>query len=161
MTDSVQDNGMVEPNRDRPALQSCPVCHGRSFKRRFITRGFPIERCEVCGLTVQNPQPSDAELAAIYSSDYFIGSSDTDVLASQFSVVKAATAALQLNEITAYRQHGSTHPGLRLLEIGSGHGHMLLLAHRYGYDVSGLEFSADAATRANQNIGANVVRVGT
>jgi SAM-dependent methyltransferase len=146
---------------DRPRLLACPVCHARCFKAHFTIKGIPVESCETCGLVVQNPQPSDSSLAAIYGSDYFIGSSANDRFASQFDIVKRATAALQLDEIGTYlRERGRTLAGLRLLEVGCGHGNMLLEARLRGYEVEGLEYSSDAAQTANRKLGANVVRVG-
>jgi SAM-dependent methyltransferase len=120
-----------------------------------------IEWCDRCGLTVQNPQPSDEQLAAIYGRNYFIGSSGNDRLGSQFELVKRATASLQLDEIATYlRQRGQTAGGLSLLEIGCGHGNMLLEARNRGYDVRGLEYAVDAAQVANGTLGADLVRVG-
>src|SRR5213076_355760 len=105
------------PASHRPPLAACPVCHASAFRTRFTIKGIPVESCESCGLVVQNPQPSDAELAAVYGSDYFIGSSANDPFASQFDLVKRATAALQLDEIAAYlRRRGQAPGGLRLLE---------------------------------------------
>jgi ubiquinone/menaquinone biosynthesis C-methylase UbiE len=112
-------------------------------------------------MVLQNPQPGDDELAAIYGSNYFIGSSANDNFAPQFDTVKRATASLQLDEVAAYLgQHGKNATGLRLLEVGCGHGNMLLEARRRGYDIHGLEFSADAAQTANRKLGSEIVRVG-
>jgi SAM-dependent methyltransferase len=120
-----------------------------------------IASCDGCGLIVQNPQPSDAQLGAIYGSNYFIGSSENDRLATQFDLVKRATASLQLDEIAAYLSNrGKTAEGLSLLEIGCGHGNMLIEARNQGYQVHGLEYSADAARVANDKVRAEVVRVG-
>jgi SAM-dependent methyltransferase len=140
---------------------TCPVCQSQTFRPRSSPGGMAIEACNGCGLLVQNPQPSDDRLAAIYGSDYFIGSSENDRLGSQFDLVKRATASLQLDEIAAYlRKHGRAATGLSLLEVGCGHGNMLLEARNQGYDVHGLEYSADAAHVANRKLGAGVVRVG-
>lgn len=144
-----------------PSLAHCPVCQARSFSPRFAIKGIAIESCNGCGLIVQNPQPSDAQLGAIYGSSYFIGSSENDRLGSQFDLVKRATASLQLDEIAAYlRKRGHAADGLSLLEVGCGHGNMLLEARNKGYRVQGLEYSADAARVANSKLGADVVRVG-
>jgi 2-polyprenyl-3-methyl-5-hydroxy-6-metoxy-1,4-benzoquinol methylase len=146
---------------DRPRLVACPVCHAGAFDALVEINGIPIETCKSCGLIAQNPQPSDAELAAIYGSDYFIGSSENDRFASQFEVVKRATAALQLDEIAAFlEQRELNAAGQRLLEVGCGHGNMLLEAQRRGYEVEGIEYSSDAAARANKKLGSDVVRVG-
>jgi SAM-dependent methyltransferase len=144
-----------------PALACCPVCRAQRFSRRFVIKGMAIETCDACGLFVQNPQPSDDQLTAIYGSNYFIGSSENDRLGSQFDLVKRATAALQLDEIAAYlRPRGQAASGLSLLEIGCGHGNMLLEARDAGYEVSGLEYSADAARVANRKLAADRVQVG-
>jgi len=144
-----------------PTLAACPVCRSKSFTQRFVIKGIAIEACEGCGLVVQNPQPSDDQLAAIYGSDYFIGSSENDRLGRQFDLVKRATASLQLDEIAAYlHSQGRGPKGLSLLEVGCGHGNMLLEARNTGYHVHGLEYSADAARIANGKLGSDVVRVG-
>lgn len=48
-----------------------------------------------------------------------------------------------------------------LLEIGCGHGELLLEARNRGFQVSGVEVSTHAATVANRCLGAQAVRVGT
>lgn len=138
----------------------CPVCQGRQFRGAAEIRGLPIQVCERCGLTLQNPQPSDAELAGIYGSSYFIGSNDPG-LAKQFDLVKRGTARLQLDKIAAYlNRSGRSASGLRLIEVGCGHGNLLLEARTRGYEVHGVEVSADAASVANRKLGQDVVRVG-
>src|ERR1043165_6239339 len=144
-----------------PRLARCPVCHAESFTARTTVQGVALEACNGCGLLVQNPQPSDEQLTAIYGSNYFIGSSENDRLAPHFDLVKRATAPLQLDEIAAYlHKRGQTAGGLSLLEVGCGHGNMLLEARNRGYQVHGLEYSADAARVANRKLGADAVRVG-
>jgi 2-polyprenyl-3-methyl-5-hydroxy-6-metoxy-1,4-benzoquinol methylase len=146
---------------DRPRVLICPVCHSETFGARFEIKGIRIEACDRCGLVLQNPQPTDRELAAIYGIDYFIGASGNDQFAQQFELVKRATARLQLDEIAAYlTEHGRSEKKLRLLEVGCGHGNMLYEARARGFLVEGLEYSVDAAQRANDNLGAEVVRVG-
>ena len=147
-------------NAAGPALARCPVCRIERFAPRFAVKGMAIEACSGCGLVVQNPQPSDDQLATIYGSNYFIGSAENDPLGTQFDLVKRATASLQLDEIAAFLgRRGRTAGGLSLLEVGCGHGNMLLEARDQGYEVHGLEYSADAARVANRKLGAGVVRV--
>jgi len=147
--------------REQQNVLACPVCQSPAFSRRSSPEGMVIESCTGCGLLVQNPQPSDEQLAAIYGSNYFIGSAKDDRLSSQFDLVKRATASLQLDEIAAYlSKRGQTATGLSVLEVGCGHGNMLLEARNKGYQVHGLEYSADAARVANRKLGADVVRVG-
>src|SRR4051812_17041251 len=72
----------------RPRVTRCPVCHATRFNPRFTIKGMAIEACSGCRLIVQNPQPSDEQLAAIYGSNYFIGSSEKGSLGAQFDLVK-------------------------------------------------------------------------
>src|SRR3954468_6939123 len=102
MQAALSGTAMSRSNPAGPALGRCPVCHGEEFSQRFAIKGVAIEACSGCGLIVQNPQPSDDQLAAIYGSNYFIGSSENDRLGAQFDLVKLATAALQLDEIAGY-----------------------------------------------------------
>jgi len=161
MQAALSGNATAHSNATGPALVRCPVCHAERFAARFTIKGMAIEACSGCGLIVQNPQPSDDQLAVIYGGDYFIGSSENDRLGAQFDLVKRATAALQLDEIAAYLgRRGQAAGRMSLIEVGCGHGNMLLEACNRGYDVHGLEYSADAARVANRKLGSEIVRVG-
>jgi len=95
-----------------------------------------------------NPQPSDAELAAIYTETYFLGD-DTPEARERVSAMKAATARSYLDEIARYR---GGHSG-RLLEIGCGQGDFLVQAQKLGYDVTGVEIAQPAAVIAAKRLG--------
>jgi SAM-dependent methyltransferase len=112
---------------------------------------------------MRNPQPSDAELSAIYTEHYFLGSDangsqpheDTDQL-------KRQTAARYLDEIEArLAGRNGRHDGLRLLEVGSGLGHLLVEAVARGYDVTGVEYSESSVCTANELLGAQRVLSGS
>src|SRR6476646_2569075 len=125
-----------------PRLARCPACHAENFSPRGAVQGVAIEACNGCGLLVQNPQPSDDQLAAIYGSNYFIGSSENDRLAPQFDVVKRGPDPMQLEGIAAYlRKRGRAEYRLSLIEVGCGRGNMLLEARNRGYQIHGREFS--------------------
>jgi SAM-dependent methyltransferase len=104
---------------------------------------------------MRNPQPSDAELGAIYTEHYFLGSDDRRTLADETSRLKRQTAAMYLDEVEARlgvdRQRTR---GLRLLELGSGLGDLLVEAESRGYDVTGVEYSASSVRTANERLGA-------
>ena len=149
--------------KSRHPVESCPVCASRALAPKPPRGGIPIAVCGGCGLVLQSPQPSDEELARIYGSNYFIGSGDDAELARQFQQVKRATARLQLDEIERFlAKLPSALTSRRLFEVGCGHGNLLNEARRRGYDVSGLEFSPDAARIANATLGLrDAVRCGT
>ena len=141
---------------DRPVHTKCPLCGGDRLSYLFTHAGTPIVRCDRCRLMMRNPQPSDAELAAIYTSGYFLGGCDT---ASETNRLKQGTAAGYLDEIetkTALRPKGA-----RLLEIGPGLGNLLVEAMARGYDVTGIEYSESSARAANERIGVDRVLQGS
>jgi SAM-dependent methyltransferase len=94
-----------------------------------------------------NPQPSDAELAAIYNDTYFLGEQNAQAEKS-VSDLKSATAQLYLDLIGRYR---GTEGG-RLLEIGCGRGEFLVEATRAGYEVTGLEYALASARKARERL---------
>ena len=122
----------------------------------FAHAGTPIVRCDRCRLMMRNPQPSDAELAAIYTSDYFLGTGD---VGTETNRLKQETAAGYLDQIE--RRTGRQAPGTRLLEIGPGLGNLLVEAAARGYDVTGVEFSASSVRSANARLGAERVIQGS
>lgn len=138
------------------AHPQCPICRKcHSIRLAFEREGKVIYSCVCCSLEFQFPQPSDHELAAIYSSGYFLGSKDAAALENQ-RALKRATARLYLNKLV-----GQIPPGGRLLEIGCGHGEFLLEAQARGFQVEGLEYSRHATQAANAQLRENVVRVGS
>ena len=56
-----------------PAIKDCIICRSNRLHYLFSVCGYRVVRCDDCGLLLINPQPSDEELARIYSSDYFFG----------------------------------------------------------------------------------------
>jgi iron(III) transport system substrate-binding protein len=68
----------------RRTVDACPICISRRLHYAFSQYGYRVVRCADCGLLLLNPQPSDAELAAIYSTEYFLGDdTPADVFLSQ------------------------------------------------------------------------------
>src|SRR5690606_34587167 len=62
----------------RPQLARCPLCAHEELVYQFTHEITPIVRCAGCALLMRNPQPSDAELGAIYTDTYFLGSTPTE-----------------------------------------------------------------------------------
>ena len=150
---------------DRPSLQRCPLCRHDHFTYQFTHADLPIVRCDGCSLLMRNPQPSDDELRAIYSDDYFFGTSAdgaNDSYEKEFARLKQATASAYLDRVEQYLgwDHASRR-GKRLLDLGAGLGDLLVTAQSRGYDVTGIEYSASSVARANARLGAAIVRQGT
>jgi 2-polyprenyl-3-methyl-5-hydroxy-6-metoxy-1,4-benzoquinol methylase len=143
-------SGAWSPGSSRP-IDDCPICRAE-LSRRFVARGVDLARCASCGLVLQAPQPSDDDLQGIYNEHYFLGT-DLQARSAELERLKQRTAAHYLDLIQAYRQDaGLATDGLRLLEIGPGHGDLLLEARRRGFDVTGVEWSASATRVANERL---------
>jgi SAM-dependent methyltransferase len=140
---------------ERVAVNSCPICQGRRLHYVFSHSSYRVVRCDDCRLLMLSPQPSDAELDAIYSHTYFLGD-NTDEARERVARMKRATARLYLDKIASYRDQ----VGGRLLEIGCGHGDFLVEARQVGFEVTGVEIARPAAVVAAQRLGGGSVVCG-
>ena len=132
----------------RPTLRTlCSVCGSVRLSYSFSLQSHRVMHCEDCALMFLNPQPSDAELATIYSAEYFLGH-DTDEGRRDASELKRATARQYLAELTRY--NGA--PSGRLLEVGCGEGDFLCEAETAGYKVLGVEYAEAACMTANARL---------
>ena len=149
------EDGPTDPADVRPLRNTCPVCESRRLRYVFSPHGHRVVRCADCRLMFLNPQPSDAELAAIYGDDYFLAD-DTTEGRNAVARMKSATARHYLDLLGRYRggHHGGT-----LLEVGCGQGHLLAEARRLGYDVTGVDLSPSAADAAGRLLGGDGGRV--
>lgn len=144
-------NGLSHPtaiSTQRLSLPACPLCGGRAFRPVVTVESHPVVRCQACDLQLTNPQPSDAELAAIYGPDYILAADDSPAHAVIVRS-KRATADHYLDLLV----NAGAPKGARLLEIGCGAGNFLLQATKRGYDVTGVEYSPYACARARQTLG--------
>jgi 2-polyprenyl-3-methyl-5-hydroxy-6-metoxy-1,4-benzoquinol methylase len=138
-----------DPADVRPPRGTCPVCESRRLRYVFSPHGHRVVRCADCRLMFLNPQPSDAELAAIYGDDYFLGD-DTAAGRDAVARMKSATARHYLDLLGRYC---GGHRGGTLLEVGCGQGHLLAEARRLGYDVTGVDLSPSAVDAAGRLLG--------
>jgi SAM-dependent methyltransferase len=121
-------------------VTACPVCDRSHFVYLFEANSVRIEQCDHCGLHLSNPQPSDAELSAIYSTGYVLGTGDAR-LETEREHLRGATADGYLDNIERYRaMHGQTGPA-RILEIGFGMDAFVRRAVARGHEVTAIEYS--------------------
>ena len=132
------------------------MCERPTPPRRSAVGKYALHACPECRLEFLDPQPDDAALAAIYSDSYFLGESSGES-AERRSKMKSATAALYVDVLAGLLQPENAD----LLEIGCGHGEVLLEARKRGFRVSGVEISAHAAAIANARLGTPAASVGT
>ena len=125
----------------------CPLCASSRLRYAFSHEGYRLVRCADCALLFSNPQPSDTELSAIYSADYFLGAESDEGRASTREM-KRATARQYLSEIHRYAGEA----GGRLIEIGCGDGDFLVEAEAAGYHVTGVEYAPAACEQARARL---------
>jgi SAM-dependent methyltransferase len=117
----------------------CLLCGDERRRQRFPgTRLSWIVECVSCGIVFSDPQPSDAELQAIYDEHYY----------EQFGFVEGAHSADQglarTKRATYARMLASAAPevrsaGRRLLDVGCGLGFSLLAARDAGFEALGVD----------------------
>ncbi len=50
---------------------ACIICNGKKNHYDFSIDKYRVEECNNCGMMRLNPQPTDSELAEIYTTNYF------------------------------------------------------------------------------------------
>lgn len=131
---------MDKPVVRSSSLHTCPLCGPVQLRWRFEKKGRQFWRCNRCGMEMQRPLPTPAELRAYYDSHY------TDGMYKAFtdaSDMKAMTACQRLREI-AHHVPLSGH----WLDVGSADGTFVGEALRRGIEAEGIELSAVAAQQA-------------
>jgi SAM-dependent methyltransferase len=130
--------------------ETCDFCGGARFRRLpyyYNFRGGRIYgvRCLSCGLITVSPKPSKEELAGLYDGEYFErdyhcghrdGAYEDESFTEEHGYVLGMLSKLK--------------PAGRMLEIGAAGGKFLARARDLGYDVMGVEVSADACGMAEK-----------
>ena len=129
-----------------PEAKRCEACGYSGTPREvYAVKGWPILRCERCGLRWTDARGLDA--AAIYTEEYFQGGMPDgyfDYLGSERSLRDEYEARLAL-----IQRHLRPRRGGRLLEVGCATGGFLEIARR-AFEVQGLDVSAFAANEARR-----------
>src|ERR1700752_3944772 len=112
------------------------VVYAKPDLRYFPNELFTIVECSDCGLGFVNPRPDAAEMARFYPSEYY----DYDELETDFHDrrydVQAAIVASQFETVA----------GRRLLDIGCANGNFARRMRELGWQVEGVEVSANSRT---------------
>ena len=130
-------------------LDACLACGGSSLAAlamHYEWEGgrFPAVRCTACGMIFLRVQPVGETLARMYARDYF----ETDFRCGRSDASSTDEAAFLaendglLDRLEPYRGAG------RLLEVGCASGLLLNRALARGWQVQGVELSADAVADA-------------
>ncbi len=131
---------------------------------------FGLVRCRACGLTFLSPRPNPDEIDRYYPDSYY-----TTLLAgpaapkkqgylkgiyNYFSPSGRRRYSRRLeSQLAIVRRLCGTRVGL-VLDVGVGDGEFLYEMARLGWDVEGVDFSADAARHTAERLGGKAIHVG-
>src|SRR5213594_3007940 len=105
--------------------RACEACGGVDFRPMFTKNDHTFVRCASCRLGRIDPQPTDAELAGIYSRHYF----------DAWGMQTDAERVSRLKKNT-FRQHVLSaldlRPGARVLDCGAAFGALMDAAAESG-----------------------------
>jgi cyclopropane fatty-acyl-phospholipid synthase-like methyltransferase len=102
-------------------------------------------RCSGCGTVSLNPIPDEEALRAYYNETYVVPP-------EAYARGAAANAPVILRELTrSFPSNG------RLLEIGCSYGLFLRAASQEGWDVTGIELDAAAASYGKEHLGLKIL----
>lgn len=139
------------PRDDAPTL--CPVCQRPAGLRGRVAH-HPLLHCPQCRLEFLAPQPSDAELNAIYGRAYY----DAWGIKQNEAAVRAMKQATFRRRIDALAS--TLTPGARILDVGCATGYFLEVARDAGLDPFGVELSEFGATTCAEKFGTGRIHHG-
>lgn len=137
-------------------MTKCPYCQNPvstpylKVRDEFLTKEpFEILECSTCHLLYTSPRPALDRIGAYYQSDEYLSHQENK---SGF-IPKIYEAVKSVNLKRKFRLATEGLPVGKMLEIGCGVGDFLLLAKNNGWDITGIEPSANAKAIAQQRLG--------
>lgn len=126
----------------------CPVCGGRAFDALFERQAQAFVRCRECTLTLINPQPSLAAIAAGYDADYSAG-----------YMRKAEKKLRRARRRVARIRRRHVAEG-RWLDVGCSAGFVVRAAADAGYEAHGCDIEAAGIRYGRDELGLDGLRLG-
>lgn len=127
--------------------QTCIICGHSERRFLFNENNWYVYKCTICGLGVLDPRPKHDQLSDLYNQAYFKShyheelNPDSDEITQRLKQENH-----RLRFFRKYKKKG------RILDIGCGRGYFLLACRRQGYEVEGIDVSADAAAYVNSTL---------
>lgn len=117
-------------------IDKCPLCGSDKYSLWKDINNWLIVSCDKCSLKRLNPRPSERYLAQLYSADYFKERKPQDL--------NKATRQMNRSFKRRYKSIRKFSNGRTLLDIGCGEGKWCLYIKDFGYNVTGIDISAEA-----------------
>ena len=122
------------------AEKNCILCGSPGRSLLFQQGEWSVYRCNGCGLGVLDPRPDTEELNELYRSSYFQSHYDRGLKPGSQEIKRRFSQ--EMHRVRFFR--GIKKTG-RLLDIGCGMGYFLAACRNFGYEVEGMDISADSA----------------
>ncbi|HLT74603.1 MAG TPA: class I SAM-dependent methyltransferase [Ohtaekwangia sp.] len=135
----------------------CPACDGKEFIEFISTidfthtgERFTLLQCATCQLLATTPQPDEIEILKYYESSDYISHTDkpANVVDALYKIARHFTLKSKINLVKKYSPKIEN-----ILDFGCGTGDFLLACKNQGWDVTGIEPSANARSIAAKKIG--------
>lgn len=142
----------MEFSRENFVKYPCLLCGHKEFSHllEWVDRHhLPVSLsvCQRCGLRQLNPRIDDAMLEQFYSSEYYkLYAMDKRAKSDKWIKRKQGIASGILDAVEEHRPLN----GLKLLDIGCGHGFLMTEARARGASVFGVEPSVKHAQRLSE-----------
>lgn len=118
----------------------CILCGSSNRSPLYAKDKWQAYKCDVCGLGVLDPRPARGELNKLYTEDYF--QSHYNFPPSLISAEMKRRLKQENHRLRFFRKFKKRG---NVLDIGCGRGYFLLACRNHGYEVEGIDISADAA----------------
>ncbi|MFV2068796.1 MAG: class I SAM-dependent methyltransferase [Pirellulales bacterium] len=140
-------------------IPHCSLCGAEGREEVFREDPFQVVRCEGCGLVYVTPRLKSEVLPKVYDEGYWTSEGPksrgyADYRSQEQLYLKTFRKRFQL--IDRYKP-----PPGRLLDVGCAAGFFLKVASEKGWQVEGVELSAEIASHAREEYGFQQVHVGT
>lgn len=122
------------------APDNCILCE--EARREVLIRkgGWTVLKCAGCGLGFLDPRPGADELQGLYAAEYFQEQYDRGLLPDSPEMKRRLSQ--ETHRVRFFRHLKKTG---RVLDIGCGMGYFLQACRLQGYEVEGMDISADSA----------------
>jgi SAM-dependent methyltransferase len=131
--------------------RACDLCGSTDRALLYEVNGYPIVRCESCGLVFVGRAQTADELRAFYDASYW-----EDAEGEGYHCYAAAEERKRHHFSGLLGDLEALTPGRDLIEVGSAYGYFLDEARRRGWRVRGIEPSRHAADHAREELGLEI-----
>ncbi|GAB1454705.1 class I SAM-dependent methyltransferase [Draconibacterium sp.] len=130
---------------------NCSICTREKIEVKFFKNGYPIIHCNDCGHLYTDHEPTDQEVAEIYSDDYFFKGEvgyENYLLEKDMLIKRGEYYA---NKVSKYIVTG------KVLDIGAAAGFILKGFENKGWKGTGIEPNKFMVDYGKHNLGLDLI----